>query len=211
MDELRISTHNSSALTGKSHLSIQPRRSPSYHRFSHLRSGQHHPQGPPLSPVEMSYQSPRFLDENKSQNNTYSATSPPCLECVSDCSEPSCSADEITPQCTDQCVVIACTDPTHSEMACHDSENSHCGLVCDGSLGCTDCTGFDEFVSPLASSSTHSSSPIPRSYDVVRIITRISPSPGTTLLNLQLHPGTLHTIHYSAHVPSQNSNQPRTS
>lgn len=69
--------------------------------------------------------------------------------CV-DCTEPICPSREITSQCTDQCVVIACNDPDHGEMSCHGREsNLHCDLICDGAANCTDCNGFDDFVSGL--------------------------------------------------------------
>ena len=73
-----------------------------------------------------------------------------CAECVTECTELSCPAvaREKTAECTDQCVVIACNDPAHGEMSCHGSSGSaHCDLVCDGATNCTNCNGFDEFVS----------------------------------------------------------------
>lgn len=70
-----------------------------------------------------------------------------CTECVTDCREPSCPVD-MTPQCTDKCVVVACNDTSHSEMSCHGGgADPHCNVVCNHDSGCTDCTGFEEFVS----------------------------------------------------------------
>lgn len=73
-----------------------------------------------------------------------------CADCVTECNEPTCPPGAIiTSQCTDQCVVIACNDPDHGDMNCHGGRGpSHCDLVCDGAANCTDCSGFDEFVSP---------------------------------------------------------------
>lgn len=70
-----------------------------------------------------------------------------CVECV----EPIYPPSEITSQCTDKCVVIACNDPGHDEeISCHRAQgNSHCDLVCEGTRGCSDCNGFDEFVSDM--------------------------------------------------------------
>ncbi|KAJ3571817.1 hypothetical protein NP233_g3497 [Leucocoprinus birnbaumii] len=43
-------------------------------------------------------------------------------------------------QCTDQCVVVACSDPEHSSL------NSHCDFVCDSETNCADCNGFNAFL-----------------------------------------------------------------
>lgn len=76
-----------------------------------------------------------------------SGNSVSCLDCVG---EPSYPASEITSQCTNKCVVVACNDPGHGEINCHGAPgDGHCDLVCNGTTDCTDCTGFDEFVSTL--------------------------------------------------------------
>ncbi|KAJ6621328.1 hypothetical protein B0H10DRAFT_1000391 [Mycena sp. CBHHK59/15] len=49
----------------------------------------------------------------------------------------------MTSQCTDQCVVVACSDPPVCEMAC---PGNHCDLVCEDASNCRDCNGFDEFL-----------------------------------------------------------------
>lgn len=73
----------------------------------------------------------------------------PAALCV-DCPTPPVvclSTDELTAQCTDQCVVITCDDPAHGEMTCHGGDDhAHCDLVCDAKTNCTDCNGFDAFV-----------------------------------------------------------------
>jgi len=72
----------------------------------------------------------------------------PGLERV-ECLEPHCApSKELTAQCTDQCVVIACSDPNHAESICGgDGTHTHCDLDCDETIDCTDCHGFDAFVS----------------------------------------------------------------
>ncbi|KAJ7077891.1 hypothetical protein B0H15DRAFT_558010 [Mycena belliarum] len=52
----------------------------------------------------------------------------------------------MTPQCTDQCVVVACTGdhtPAWCDAPC---PGDHCDLDCE-SADCKDCNGFDEFLS----------------------------------------------------------------
>ncbi|KAJ6474610.1 hypothetical protein C8R47DRAFT_1143753 [Mycena vitilis] len=49
-----------------------------------------------------------------------------------------------TSQCTDQCVVVACSDDDPiCEMEC---PGGHCDLVCEDASNCKDCNGFDEFL-----------------------------------------------------------------
>jgi hypothetical protein len=50
----------------------------------------------------------------------------------------------MTSQCTDQCVVVACSDEAPiCDMEC---PGNHCDLVCEDASNCKDCNGFDEFV-----------------------------------------------------------------
>ena len=65
-----------------------------------------------------------------------------------ECSEPLCAPfSALTTQCTDQCVVIACNDPDHAESSvCDQGPNSQCDDIMD----CTDCDGFEDFVSDNA-------------------------------------------------------------
>ncbi|KDR80536.1 hypothetical protein GALMADRAFT_90910 [Galerina marginata CBS 339.88] len=77
--------------------------------------------------------------------------SPPCRTCPPtelECAEPTCSpSNELTAQCTDQCVVIACSDPNHPESMCDGGgAHTHCDLVCDEAIHCTDCHDFDDFL-----------------------------------------------------------------
>jgi hypothetical protein len=72
---------------------------------------------------------------------------PPCAECVTDCQEP-CSVVEMTSQCTDQCVVIACHDPDHGDWNCQEGHAIlPCDLTCEDSKDCSDCAGLEDFVS----------------------------------------------------------------
>ena len=59
-----------------------------------------------------------------------------------DCFYPS---SELTSQCTDQCVVVACDGPGH--VPC--PADGRCDFVCDGAINCADCNGLDTFVSNL--------------------------------------------------------------
>ncbi|GLB41784.1 putative C2H2-type zinc finger [Lyophyllum shimeji] len=78
----------------------------------------------------------------KDPKNIFGIASP-CEDCV----EPLYPSTEITSQCTDQCVVIACNDPDHDQAnQCHGTGDLHCDLVCEGAADCTDCDGFDEFL-----------------------------------------------------------------
>jgi hypothetical protein len=73
-----------------------------------------------------------------------------CKECATECKQPSCPAVELTDQCTDQCVVIACHDMTHGELPCSGigtGVDQQCDLVCDGIADCVDCTGYEDLVS----------------------------------------------------------------
>lgn len=87
--------------------------------------------------------------QNRVVMRTYHAVNPTCVACDTvELTEPLCLPDVklLTAQCTDQCVVIACDDP-HAESMCNGgSEHTHCDLVCDERLNCTDCNALDDFV-----------------------------------------------------------------
>ncbi|RXW22145.1 hypothetical protein EST38_g3724 [Candolleomyces aberdarensis] len=70
---------------------------------------------------------------------------PPNVVGCTDCEDDVCPvSDELTAQCTEQCVVIACSDPEHN---CGGQRNQvHCTLGCDGDTNCADCNGFDAFL-----------------------------------------------------------------
>ncbi|KAF9563978.1 hypothetical protein CPC08DRAFT_705692 [Agrocybe pediades] len=79
------------------------------------------------------------------------------------CYEPHCSpSKELTAQCTDQCVVIACNDPSHAESICNASDSHlHCDLDCDETIDCTDCHGFDAFLKCCDEYHSCTSDPLP--------------------------------------------------
>ncbi|KAF9478249.1 hypothetical protein BDN70DRAFT_880209 [Pholiota conissans] len=55
--------------------------------------------------------------------------------------------DQLTAQCTDQCVVIACSNPNHPESICaRTGPHTQCDFVCDEGVDCADCHGFDAFL-----------------------------------------------------------------
>lgn len=62
-----------------------------------------------------------------------------CEECVQSCDDPGCTI-ELTPQCTEQCVVV-CNDPHHSLGSCVDDSSR--SFPCSDGLGCSD---IDDFV-----------------------------------------------------------------
>ncbi|TFK94160.1 hypothetical protein K466DRAFT_477221 [Polyporus arcularius HHB13444] len=66
-----------------------------------------------------------------------------CDECVQGCEDASCTV-EFTSQCTEQCVVVACTDPHHEVDPCGKiADGQDCAKQCTGEL---DCTVFEEFL-----------------------------------------------------------------
>ncbi|RPD76584.1 hypothetical protein L226DRAFT_460810 [Lentinus tigrinus ALCF2SS1-7] len=80
---------------------------------------------------------------NGSDDCGFAASGFDCEECAQVCEDASCSV-EFTSQCTDQCVVVACSDPHHEAEACGQSAGgSDCGKQCTGEL---DCTVFEEFL-----------------------------------------------------------------
>ncbi|KAJ7224404.1 hypothetical protein GGX14DRAFT_650186 [Mycena pura] len=51
---------------------------------------------------------------------------------------------DMTAQCTEQCVVVACSDQEPDcESVC---PGNHCDLVCEDASGCKDCKAFDDFL-----------------------------------------------------------------
>jgi hypothetical protein len=80
-------------------------------------------------------------------SNADLVTEDTCVKCSTVCQDAACTSTvpERTSQCTDQCVVVACNDPSHGEMSCHDAQ--HCDATCESGAECPDCNGFEEFVS----------------------------------------------------------------
>ena len=95
-----------------------------------------------------------FAVHPRPSQRAFAAKSPSsCIDCkpASDCAEPTCSATStLTPQCTDQCVVIACDDPDHPAAVCSgQGKDARCNFVCDNTMNCEDCHNLDVFVSRL--------------------------------------------------------------
>lgn len=66
------------------------------------------------------------------------------------CAQPSCLIPEFTPECTDDCLVVACDDPEHGSPACLVTNGEiPCDGTCITAAACSDCTGLDEIVSTL--------------------------------------------------------------
>lgn len=76
----------------------------------------------------------------------YIAANSPCVDCNT---LPKCATSELTAQCTDQCVVIVCSDPDHDEASCAgDGQHTECDPTCSEIYNCNDrCFEFDSFVS----------------------------------------------------------------
>jgi len=126
--------------------------SSTYQRYSHLRSS--NSPGPPLSKDMQHHAVMTHPPHHWNQGDTKYGYPHPfpvseCADCDTECTEPICSTvNEITSQCTDQCVVIACSDPEHGSLNCTDG-HSYCDFVCDSATECTDCNDFDAFVSGI--------------------------------------------------------------
>ncbi|KAJ7767439.1 hypothetical protein DFH07DRAFT_328469 [Mycena maculata] len=58
------------------------------------------------------------------------------------CTDSGCQVPPMSSECTEACVVVACTD---DDLVCEGCPGNHCDLVCED-LNCKDCTGFDEFL-----------------------------------------------------------------
>lgn len=121
-----------------------PASSPAYQRYSHLRSS--NSPGPPPA-KDMQHHAVMTRPSQSYFNNGYPPSE--CTDCSTECTDSVCStANEITSQCTDQCVVIACSDPEHGSPNCTDG-HSYCDFVCDSTADCADCNGLDALVSVI--------------------------------------------------------------
>lgn len=134
--------------------------------------------------------------------NTFDvSTAGPATSSCLDCVKPSYPSSEITSQCTEKCVVIACNNPDHGEISCHGPEaNPHCDLVCDGTTNCHDCTGFDEFVSTLPLMHIFQPLLVYFSSSAVLTITRTFRSPGSPHHRVHQFRGILPSIPFYALV-----------
>lgn len=61
--------------------------------------------------------------------------------------EQCCLIPEFTPECTNQCLVLACDDPDHATQSCLVADGTPCDDSCITAADCTDCPGLDEIVS----------------------------------------------------------------
>ena len=66
-----------------------------------------------------------------------------CEECAHECDSPDCDVG-LSSECTDQCVVVACSDSHHAASPCDGLFPDPCNMPCENG---PDCTGLEEFVS----------------------------------------------------------------
>ncbi|KAF9052352.1 hypothetical protein BDZ89DRAFT_939604 [Hymenopellis radicata] len=83
---------------------------------------------------------------------------PPDPDCVGCCMGDSCPqrGSEMTSQCTDQCVVIACDDHSHSTGHGPNAPDP-CNFLCDGEADCPDCSPLDQFLQCCGTDVHHTS------------------------------------------------------
>lgn len=127
-----------------------------------------------------SYQSPSLSDTLAEE---------PCTECALPCAEETCIVEGITPQCTDQCMLLHCDDPDHGMWACsdeHEYDEMHCEQGCDEEVDCADCRGVDNFVS---ATSLHFRRTKDRTSNFVRL--NAARTTMNIFLNLAAYPQTL--------------------
>lgn len=76
---------------------------------------------------------------------------PRCLSEPRECGQASCIIPEMTSECTDQCLVVACDDPDHPSSQCQviNGDNA-CDGSCTSITDCLECPGFEEIVSPYS-------------------------------------------------------------
>ncbi|KXN86605.1 Zinc-responsive transcriptional regulator ZAP1 [Leucoagaricus sp. SymC.cos] len=112
------------------------------HPYSHLRSS-----NPLESLSTRKMQYPSILTQQPLHWNPYytkrsylyTIPASECADCNTGCNESNCSnSNQLTSQCTDQCVVITCNDPEHNTLNCADG-HSNCDLICDSVADCPDC------------------------------------------------------------------------
>lgn len=100
-----------------------------------------------------------------------------CSSPSTPCTQPSCLIPELTAECTDECLVLACDDPDHGQQTCLVTNgDTPCDGTCITAAACNDCTGIDEIVSisfstPLTCTYTYT-----LSFSVAPTTTLTSPS-----------------------------------
>ena len=111
--------------------------------------------------------------------DTFPMDSQQCAQCPPPpsppCAQPSCLIPEFTPECTDECLVLACDDPDHDAQSCLVTDGSNaCDGTCTTATACNDCTGLEEIVSV--------------SFESLFILPTPSPAPVLHRLPLLPHP-----------------------
>ncbi|KAH7890739.1 hypothetical protein F5I97DRAFT_1798726 [Phlebopus sp. FC_14] len=109
------------------------------------------------------------LASGSSSNKNINLYSPyfQCNQCPPasrSCTEASCIIPEITEECTEECLVVACDDPNHPDSNCQVTSGT---TVCDGScvtaIDCVECPGLNEFLQ--CCTDYHSYFSEPKSYE----------------------------------------------
>ncbi|KAG2145135.1 hypothetical protein DEU56DRAFT_789030 [Suillus clintonianus] len=151
---LSLTRHSSRYSPHKYSFSLSPSASltisPPYHNLSDLRTRNNY-----LSMQLHSHSYDPFdlsgFDVGMNREDSSHPLYPPCSHCpqgsMNQCKEAACPILEMTSQCTDQCVVVACNDPTHPEPSCHVADDD---IICDSPClpneDCVDCSGLEELL-----------------------------------------------------------------
>jgi hypothetical protein len=145
----RYSPHkNPFGLSSSASLTI----SPPYHKLSDLRTRNTYLSMQLHDNSFRPYDLPGFDAGVDCGDSSMQQLYPPCAHCpqgsMIQCKEAACPILEMTSQCTDQCVVVACNDPTHPEPSCHVADGD---IICDSTAclpneDCGNCSGLEELV-----------------------------------------------------------------
>ncbi|KAF9221350.1 hypothetical protein BS17DRAFT_881802 [Gyrodon lividus] len=87
-----------------------------------------------------------------------------CPQETSPCAETSCLIPEITSECTNECLVLACDDPNHLGQVTNDG-STLCDHNCISATNCADCPGLEEILQ--CCTDYHSYISQPKSYDAL--------------------------------------------
>lgn len=117
-----------------------------YQHFSNLRSTYDALSSQP-EPTLAADLPPPSSDENSCCCDMEIAVSEPCEECVQECEQGACHLNELSEQCTDQCVVVPCNDAHHGFLT--SGYGAPCEIVCPDNTNCppTDLESFVRFSS----------------------------------------------------------------
>ncbi|KAG1741136.1 hypothetical protein EDB19DRAFT_1706531 [Suillus lakei] len=141
--------------------------SPPYHNLSDLRTRNTYLSMQLHDHSFRPYDLPDF-DADMHRGDSLHPLYPPCSHCpqgsMNQCKEAACPILEMTSQCTDQCVVVACNDPTHPEPSCHVADGDIiCDSICVPDEDCGNCSGLEELL--LCCTDYHSYLSQPKSLD----------------------------------------------